>query len=423
MALRSRWTSGNLVFYNTSATGCLQIGSFHSTTQSSGLKLSSTRSANFRVYGDDGGAAMWAAGSVPDLRNSLSRLLITADQTGGHVRLAAELGQLKAYNAAWNTEQAAGVYGYLELVRASGTVTFGGYGKTAAVLGCVETSGTMTVDTNHILAGVAAISKLAGTGLTQTGKTVGILADIYDTTNWSDGTARTKWGIGVYVPARAAVEGIRVGDYAGSYATGSALAFSATNTAIARFYGESTADLTSAINARTVVARHLVVTSSATVAHETYGLIGQVCVKNTTFTHLHAGVMGTIEASTAATFNSAYAYGVAGVIARVDTGTSIVTATKPVSAFSAVYNAGALSSGASVAFAACSATATNFTYFLAADHCDYFFYAATGTNYESGVKITGITNVSTSASGVLKVKVGSTDYYIPLWAAAQLDGE
>lgn len=49
----------------------------------------------------------------------------------------------------------------------------------------------------------------------------------------------------------------------------------------------------------------------------------------------------------------------------------------------------------------------------------------TGTAYEDGVKVTAITNVSTTASGVMKVVCRSTGttYYVPLWAAGQLDGE
>jgi len=134
-------------------------------------------------------------------------------------------------------------------------------------------------------------------------------------------------------------------------------------------------------------------------------------------------LMGTFEVSTAATVNSAYTYGAAGVMARLGVGTSVLTATKAICGFAAVYNGGALASGDSVAFAACSTTATNFTHFLAAANCDNFFYAATGTSYESGVKIAGITGLGAGASGVLRVKVDSTLYYMPLYAAGELSGE
>lgn len=433
--LHSEWESGNLVFFNPAPIGSLQVGKFISAAVGSKMVLSrSDRTAAFRAYADDGGAALYASGSVPDIRTSLSRLLITADQTGGHVRLFGLQGQLKAYDVGWNTELAGGTYGYVELVRSAGTVTLGAYGKTAGLVGAVASSGTVTVAANHVLAGVAAISQLRTTGLTTsavtytTGKSVAFLAGIYDATNWSDGAARAKWDIGLYIPADAAVQGIRVGNWVGSAALGSAVPFATTQNFYndgqldtVGVYGESTADLTNAYSAKCIRARHVI--NGFTCAHETYGVVGQVVMKNVTATHLHAGLMGTVEVQTAATFNSAYAYGVAGVIARIGTGTGISVATKPVCGFAAVYNAGALSSGESVAFAACSATATNWTHFLAVDHCDNILYAATGTAYESGIKIASITNVSTTASGVMRVKVGSTLYYIPLWAAAQLDGE
>lgn len=106
-----------------------------------------------------------------------------------------------------------------------------------------------------------------------------------------------------------------IGDYAASYASGSAVPFSSTVTGVGKFYGESTSDLTSAINARTIVGRHLVVTASLTIHQETYGIIGQVCVKNTSLGHYHGGVMGTYESNTAATILTSY--GVGGVIGRL----------------------------------------------------------------------------------------------------------
>lgn len=218
--------------------------------------------------------------------------------------------------------------------------------------------------------------------------------------------------------------GISIGEFASSYATGSALRFGASNTSIARFYGESVADLTSAVNARTVVARHLVVTSSATVAHETYGMIGQLAVKNTTLGHLHAGVMGTFEANTAATVNPAYLYGVAGVMARLGLGSGITVATTPVSGFSAVWNGAALSSGSAFAYSATSTTATTWTSLLAAHLCDNLLYVATASAYESGVKAGSITvDDATALAGVIRINIGGTPYYIPLFVAGDLSGE
>jgi hypothetical protein len=391
-----------------------------------GIPISrSGTTAAWRVYSDDNGQALNGTGSVPDLRGSLSRFLVTTSQTGGHVRLHADMGQLKAYNAGWNTEQAAGVYGLVELVRDAGTTTFGGYGNTAALMGCVSTSGVITIDTNHILAGVAAISKLTST-VVQTGKTVGLLVDTYDTTNWSDGTARTKWGYGIYMPRGGVTQGLRIGDWVAAGAAGSAILIDTNlnnyadgQLSVADIFGESTAALTSAYASKVLRVRHI---ATASVDQETYGVMGQMVGKGTTMSHLHAGVIGTFEGQAGTVSNGAYAYSCAAVMARVGGGGSI-TATKPVSGFSSVLNGAVMASGSCAAFAACATSTGNWTYLLAADHCDNLFYAATGTNYENGVKVTAISGIDDASSAVARVYIGGTAYYIPLYAAAEVDGE
>src|SRR3989304_6852806 len=68
-----------------------QAGIFHSTLPSTsvlnyGVPITrATYTAVRRTYADDYGASLWAAGSVPDLRVGLDRMLVTADQTGGHI--------------------------------------------------------------------------------------------------------------------------------------------------------------------------------------------------------------------------------------------------------------------------------------------------------------------------------------------------
>lgn len=178
------------------------LGTFSSTAAGSGVELeNATYTAAHRVYADDGGDdLMKTSGSIPDIRGSLTRVLVTHDQTSGDMRLFGTMGQIKSVNVAWDDEQISSVHGYLELTRTAGTVTFGGYGVSSGVMATVETSGTMTVNTNHILAGVASISKMSATGLTQTGKTAAFYSGVYDATNWSDGSdARTKWAYGLYL--------------------------------------------------------------------------------------------------------------------------------------------------------------------------------------------------------------------------------
>ena len=175
-------------------------GEFSTGTEGYGVALlRDSLTKIFGVYGDDGGAVLWGTGSVPDIKGSISRVLLTKDDTGGFIRVHGLMGQLKGYDAFWNDEVVSAVYGRMEIVRSAASVVLGGHGVSAAMLGVVATSGTMTVDTNHILAGVAAISDFRAT-LTQTGKTVAFFAGKYDTTNWSDSTTRTTWAYGLYVP-------------------------------------------------------------------------------------------------------------------------------------------------------------------------------------------------------------------------------
>ncbi|MBI4720821.1 MAG: hypothetical protein HY770_06300 [Chitinivibrionia bacterium] len=291
-----------------------QIGSFSSITSGFGIDLSAVTAAS-RVYADDGGEELWALGSVPDRRVSLARMLVTADQTGGHIRLASKMGHLKAYNVGWNTEQAAGVYGYLELVRAAGTVALGGYGKSAAVIGCVENSGAITVSANHILAGMAAISKMNG-NLTQTGKTVGFLVDIYDNTNWSDASiARSKWAYGLYVPARAAECGFLIGDFASATA-GSGIVLNSTITAAARIYADDGGVALSGGDIRAGVARLLITQPIVDTDLTISGWVGQIKVgavdisANTSYV---AGARGYVEIAAGGTV-----YNAAGLRATVE---------------------------------------------------------------------------------------------------------
>lgn len=225
-------------------------------TSGSAPAISSTRTAVSRWYGDDGGVAIAATGSVPDYRVTLARMLFTYTQASSHIRSYAAMGHVKSYDAMWDEEQVAGVYGYMELYRSAATVSYGGYGKSAAVMGCVETTGTMTVAANHTIAGLAAISKLTS-GLTQTGKTVGVLVDIYDVTNWSDGTSRSKWKYGIYVAANAVTEGARFGELSSS-ADGSGIALSASQTAALRVHADTGGAALAASNTRAALFRYLI---------------------------------------------------------------------------------------------------------------------------------------------------------------------
>lgn len=171
------------------AGGLAQWGVFASTAAGYGIAIKPALTAIIRVYSDDAGVALTPTGSVPDLRPILSRYLLTVSQATPKVRLFPIMGQLKAVNASTANEQYGAVHGYVELVRSAGSISLGGYGVTGGLMATLETAGDMTVDTNHVLAGCAVVSKLQCSGtLTQTGKTAAFYAAKYDATNWSDGS-------------------------------------------------------------------------------------------------------------------------------------------------------------------------------------------------------------------------------------------
>jgi hypothetical protein len=189
----------------------LDIGTFHSTTQGSGIPTSNTYTAAFRAYSDDDGTAT-ASGSVPDRAVGKFRMLLTK-QNSNHGRIYGVMGQVKGYDADWDTEHVGGVYGYLELVRNTGTLSFGAHGISAGVISCVETTGDMTVAANHIVAGFAAISKLSYSGtLTMTGDNAAFLCAIYDSTNWSDSPSLDMWKYGLMIETGSATNGIIIGN-------------------------------------------------------------------------------------------------------------------------------------------------------------------------------------------------------------------
>lgn len=182
------------------------------------------------------------------------------------------------------------------------------------------------------------------------------------------------------VMLKTAVKGIRIGDWVGSGAVGSAVPFSTTQNIysdgqldILGVYGESSSDLTSAYSAKCARFRHLVHTD-ASAGQETYGAAGQCVVRDTTLTHLHAGLLGTFEGNGAgAVLNSSYTTGGhAAIMARIG-GHAVITATTPLSGFLAFNNASAaLASGSSYAFST-SVASTSYPWsvglFIPADTC------------------------------------------------------
>jgi hypothetical protein len=248
----------------------------------------------------------------------------------------------------------------------------------------------------------------------------------------SSTSASYPWTLGIYMPVGSIGDGIRIGNWASAGGTGQAIAFTVAaqnynsdgQLGIVSCFGESTVDLTNTYQAHVGRYRHLVSGSSTTIAHETYGLVGQLVGKSVTLTHLHAGLLGTLEANTTAMVsNGAYAYSVAAVMGRIGGG-ALITATKPVASFSAILNGAAISaSGKAFAYAACGTSTGTFHALLAADKCDRLLYAATGSAYECGVKVASITSVPTATGDIaVKLMVNTTEYYLIGYAAGGISG-
>ena len=150
----------------------------------------------------------------------------------------------------------------------------------------------------------------------------------------------------------------RVGDWVGSQAAGSAVVFAAGlnkyadgQLDILSAFGESTSDLTSAYSAKCGRFRHLVSCVADTViAHETYGMVGQLSVKNGSLNHYHSGIMGTFETGTLCHVQTSYC--AAAVMARPGGSGTTVESGGLLAGFAAVQNMSAVTAtGTYAAFA------------------------------------------------------------------------
>ena len=218
----------------------------------------------------------------------------------------------------------------------------------------------------------------------------------------------------------------RFGDWVGSAATSGGVGFTTDlnkysdgQLDVLGVYGASASDLGSGYSAKCGRFRHIV--NSTACAHETYGLVGQVVVKDTTLTHLHAGLMGTFEGHTSGVVSPpGYRYGTACVSARLGGGGAI-TATTPISGFAAIFNGAALASGSSVAYAVTNTAAGEWDYVIGVTHA--------GSGVDNGVEIVDGEAGDTGASGkvgydaLMKVDIGGTTYYIALFDAGSVTGE
>jgi len=334
-------------------------------TSGSGIAITSTVTGAGKVFSDDGGASI--ADSVRGLQ---SRFLLTVDQTGGSIR--ALQGQLKLLSLA---DVTTGIYtalqGYVELV---GTHIV----KTGATFSCadlsLEITTALTVDSGGEAFGLHIETTGAGT-ITDNGSTYGKCAAIGIT----KASGAASWPVGLQIPAAGVIQGIRVGEFAtGGSVTAAGVVFSTAGNfysdgqvSAVSVFGATNSDLGAGYHVTCGRFRHMVQYTS--VAAETYGLVGQLVVKSSTLTHMHAGLMGTLEGHTSGVvFTPAYDYSIAAVIARIGGGAAI-TATTPIAGFSAVLNGADVASGSLAAFAATSTGAGQWTWGLTLGDCDEAF--------------------------------------------------
>jgi len=163
MSLKCKWVSGNLVYYNRTAVGGLQIGEWASVLPGSGVVLSTSRTSVLRAYAEDGAAALLAGA----YRAGVARTLLATACAAGDISVYGQQSQLKVaadYSAASGI--LGGEWGYVELA-SGGKVNVAG-----ALVGHVDLPSGATVTT--YLAGLLIKSNtLAGT---HTGKVVAIYA-------------------------------------------------------------------------------------------------------------------------------------------------------------------------------------------------------------------------------------------------------
>jgi len=114
--VRSKWSSGSLIFYSGQSTGSFCVGNFSSSTANAAdMALSSNRTKALDVCADDGAAAL-TAGSYQATR---SRVLLAKAIASGDISVQGILGQCKVVANVAATAFLAGVRGYVEVAGAS----------------------------------------------------------------------------------------------------------------------------------------------------------------------------------------------------------------------------------------------------------------------------------------------------------------
>ncbi len=355
-----------------------------------GIPLTSSRANALEENADTGSTALGGDYYVSAIKGNLVHG--TADTNSSEIGV---LGALNNNTATFGSGDKYAVRGHLDLWGITNLT--GANVNVGAVSAYVENEAVPVVDSGNVLCGLQAYQvtykPTVGSGVYP--------ARGMNPALWIRASgAAASWQTGIYMPVNSVETGIRIGNWVGSGAAGSAIPFATAQNVYAdgqldlvAVFGESTSNLTASYSAKCGRFRHIATGSSLTVAHETYGVVGQMCALGATLTHVHGGVLGTFEGSGASVVcNSSYTLGGHGaVVARVGGHTNI-TATTPLAGFLAFNNGTAnLTSGTLSAFAV-SVRDTTYPW-------TYALYVPAGT-VSAGISIgTSAAPVSTGTSG------------------------
>ncbi len=176
-------------------TGVMNIGAFASLLQGSGISLNDQTCVH-RIYSDDEGQAL-----TGNRRGTLSRTLLTVDQTGG-LSIRGLMGQMKLASGVDHTNGTlCATQGYMEVVGASayGSATFA-----AAVDASLECAGTQTINAGGFLSGLQVI---LNTSNTITEASTGVCQGVLITANGGS----TVWPTGLRIVDSTCTTGMRIG--------------------------------------------------------------------------------------------------------------------------------------------------------------------------------------------------------------------
>jgi hypothetical protein len=233
----------------------------HSNTVGNAIAISSSRTAGNRFHGDDAGNVI----SSGNLRNVLSRLLLTAEHTGGS--LASICAQTKLYNGVdFDGSYVCGLYGYLEIAGASDFNLDSAGHAACAIRARVECAGNVNIQlADTYLAGVYAELNTTGAfTVTQTGFLAAYVACVTDQKN-------DKWGKVLFCKGEAADMGVHLGEHGNSAGDGISLAGA---TAANRFHsddggGALTGNRRGVLSRLAVIANHTGSLSLSAATHQT----------------------------------------------------------------------------------------------------------------------------------------------------------